>query len=60
MQRKELTNMRASGTDDAIKLAPCKTMDLETCMEWIRTDEPIEVTPLHIHLQSYRHLESKL
>ena len=44
-KEKKLTNMRASGTDDAIKLAPPKTMDLETCMEWIRPDELIEVTP---------------
>lgn len=48
---KKLTNMRASGTDDAVKLAPVKTMDLETCMEWIKPDELIEVTPKSIRLR---------
>ena len=50
-KEKKLTNMRASGSDDAIKLAPCKNMDLEMCMEWIRPDELIEVTPQHIRLR---------
>jgi len=50
-KQKKLTNMRASGTDDAIKLEPAKKMDLETCMEWIMPDELIEVTPLHIRLR---------
>lgn len=48
---KKLTNMRASGTDDAVKLAPVKRMDLEQCMEWIRPDELIEVTPKSIRLR---------
>lgn len=50
-KEKKLTNMRASGTDDAIKLAPPRIMELETCMEWIRPDELIEVTPNHIRLR---------
>lgn len=50
-KEKKLTNMRASGSDDAIKLAPNKIMDLEMCMEWIRPDELIEVTPQHIRLR---------
>jgi len=48
---KKLTNMRASGSDDSIKLAPARVMDLEVCMEWIRPDELIEVTPHHIRLR---------
>jgi len=48
---KKLTNMRASGSDDSIKLAPPRVMDLEVCMEWIRPDELIEVTPSHIRLR---------
>jgi len=48
---KKLTNMRASGSDDAIKLEPPRKMELETCMEWIDTDELIEITPLHIRLR---------
>ncbi len=48
---KKLTNMRASGTDDQVKLAPPKIMDLETCLEWIQPDELIEVTPKSIRLR---------
>ena len=48
---KKLTNMRASGTDEAVKLSPPKIMDLEQCMEWIRPDELIEVTPVSIRLR---------
>lgn len=48
---KKLTNMRASGTDDQVKLAPAKVMDLETCLEWIQPDELIEVTPKSIRLR---------
>lgn len=48
---KKLTNMRASGTDDAVMLQPPRIMDLETCMEWIRPDELIEVTPESIRLR---------
>lgn len=48
---KKLTNMRASGTDDAVKLPPVRSMNLETCMEWIRPDELIEVTPANIRLR---------
>lgn len=50
-KEKKLTNMRASGSDDAIKLAPPRIMELETCMEWIRPDELIEVTPRSIRLR---------
>ncbi len=48
---KKLSNMRATGTEEAVKLPPAKVMDLETCMEWIRPDELIEVTPSHIRLR---------
>jgi GTP-binding protein len=48
---KKLTNMRASGTDDAVKLQPARKMSLERCMEWIRPDELIEVTPGAIRLR---------
>jgi GTP-binding protein len=48
---KKLTNMRASGTDDQVQLAPPRVMDLETCMEWIRPDELIEITPESIRLR---------
>lgn len=48
---KKLTNMRASGTDESTKLPPVSAMELEQCMEWIRPDELIEVTPLSIRLR---------
>ena len=48
---KKLTNMRASGSDDSVKLDPPKKMDLEVCMEWIQPDELIEVTPKSIRLR---------
>ncbi len=50
-KQKKLTNMRASGSDEAIRLEPARKMDLETCMEWIQPDELIEVTPHHIRLR---------
>lgn len=50
-KQKKLTNMRASGTDDQVKLPPAKKMELEQCMEWIRPDELVEVTPLSIRLR---------
>jgi len=50
-KEKKLTNMRASGSDDAIKLQPPKVMELEACMEWIKPDELIEVTPNHVRLR---------
>ncbi len=50
-KQKKLTNMRASGTDEMIKLTPPRPMELETCMEWIMPDELIEVTPQHIRLR---------
>ena len=48
---KKLTNMRASGSDDSVKLKSPRLMTLEMCMEWIRPDELIEVTPNHIRLR---------
>ncbi len=48
---KKLTNMRASGTDDANRIAPKVQMTLEECMEYIQQDECIEVTPQSIRLR---------
>ncbi len=50
-KQKKLTNMRASGTDEAIRLNHQSKMDLETCMEWIQPDELIEVTPHNVRLR---------
>ena len=50
-KKKKLTNMRASGSDDAVKLPPSKEILLEEAMEWINDDELIEVTPKSIRLR---------
>ncbi|MBX3041891.1 MAG: translational GTPase TypA [Bdellovibrionaceae bacterium] len=50
-REKKLTNVRASGADEAIRLVPVKPMTLEKAMEWIRDNELIEVTPNHIRLR---------
>lgn len=50
-EAKKLTNMRASGSDDAARIAPKVTMTLEECMEYIQQDECIEVTPNNIRLR---------
>ena len=44
-KKKALTNVRASGSDDNIKLTPPKIMTLEECLEFIEDDELVEVTP---------------
>ena len=48
---KKLTNHRASGTDDATRMAPKTLMTLEECMEYIQFDECIEVTPVNIRMR---------
>lgn len=48
---KKLTNHRASGSDDASKAAPKILMTLEECMEYIQSDECIEVTPKSVRLR---------
>ncbi len=48
---KHLTNSRASGSDDALKLVPPTIMSLEQCMEFIADDELLEVTPKSIRLR---------
>ncbi len=48
---KKLTNHRASGSDDATKIAPKVLMTLEECMEYIQHDECIEVTPNFIRMR---------
>ena len=48
---KKLTNHRASGSDDATRIAPKTLMTLEECMEYIQQDECIEVTPKSIRLR---------
>ena len=48
---KHLTNMRASGSDEAIRLEPPHILTLEQAIEWIGGDEYVEVTPHSIRLR---------
>ena len=48
---KKLTNMRASGSDDATRLTPPRVMTLEQAIEFIADDELVEITPNHIRLR---------
>jgi GTP-binding protein len=50
-KEKKLTNMRASTSDEGIRLSPPRLMSLEQCLEWIRTDELLEVTPTSLRLR---------
>ena len=50
-KKKHLTNMRAAGSDDAIKLSPPRVFTLEQAMEYIAEDELVEVTPKSIRLR---------
>ncbi|MDE0536490.1 MULTISPECIES: translational GTPase TypA [unclassified Tenacibaculum] len=48
---KKLTNVRASGSDDGVKIAPKVDMSLEECMEYIKDDEYLEVTPESLRMR---------
>lgn len=50
-KKKQLTNNRASGSDEALKLTPPVLMSLEQCLEFIADDELVEVTPENIRLR---------
>ena len=50
-KNKKLTNVRASGTDEAMNLTPIQPMSLEQALEYIGDDELVEVTPTTIRLR---------
>lgn len=50
-KRKQMSNMRASGSDDALRLVPPITFSLEQCLEFIADDELLEVTPLSLRIR---------
>ncbi len=50
-KEKKLTNMRASGADDALQLIPPRPMNLEQALEFIKEDELVEITPSSIRLR---------
>jgi len=51
LKGKQLTNVRASGTDDAVKITPPRKMSLEDMMAYINEDELLEVTPVNLRLR---------
>lgn len=48
---KQLTNMRKSGTDDKVRIAPPRQFSLEECLEYIQSDEYVEVTPKSLRMR---------
>ena len=50
-EKKHLTNMRASGSDFAIKLTPARELNIEQAIEWINDDELVEVVPAAIRVR---------
>ena len=50
-KRKQLTNTRASGSDDALRLTPPRILSLEQSLEYIDTDELLEITPKSLRLR---------
>jgi GTP-binding protein len=56
---KQLSNMRASGSDEAVRLEPPHIMTLEQAIEWIGDDELVEVTPQSIRIRK-KHLDANV
>jgi len=50
-RKKQLTNMRAAGSDEALRLVPPRQMSLEQCLEFLADDELLEVTPKNLRLR---------
>jgi len=50
-REKKLTNMRAAGSDEALRLAPPREMTLDRALEWIDSDELVEVTPTAVRVR---------
>jgi GTP-binding protein len=49
--QEQITNMRASGCDEALRLVPHRTLSLEQCLEFMADDELLEVTPQSLRLR---------
>jgi GTP-binding protein len=50
-KQKKQTNIRAAGSDDAVRLVPAQIMSLEQSLEFITEDELVEVTPKHLRIR---------
>ncbi len=53
-KEKKLTNIRAAGTDEALRLIPPRQFSLEQAMEYISEDELVEVTPASVRLRKMK------
>ena len=51
LQEKQMTNTRAAGSDDALRLVPPTRLSLEQSLEFIKNDELVEITPHNIRLR---------
>ena len=58
-KRKQLTNMRAAGSDEALRLTPPKVLSLEQCLEFLADDELLECTPKSLRIRK-RELDHSL
>ena len=50
-KKKQLTNTRAAGSDEALRLTPPRQMSLEQCLEYLADDELLEVTPHSLRIR---------
>jgi len=50
-KKKQLTNMRASGSDEALRLSTPRILSLEQCLEYLADDELLEVTPKSLRIR---------
>ena len=50
-KKKQLTNMRASGSDEALRLTPPRILSLEQCLEFLADDELLECTPKSLRIR---------
>jgi GTP-binding protein len=51
-REKKLTNIRAAGHDEAVRLSPPRLMTLDTALEWIDEEELVELTPRSVRLRN--------
>lgn len=58
-KNKQLTNMRASGTDEAMNLTPPRVMTLEDALDYVGDDELVEITPTKVRLRKKKLKENE-
>ena len=58
-KKKQLTNTRAAGSDDALRLVPPRKLSLEQCLEFLADDELLEVTPKSLRIRKRIHAHER-